>query len=300
MFILHSQSAIPTFLLDNIKQALNSTSIEIVKNQNAENQIFVKFFTQNLNRQTTTFDTQIIPLLLNENESRDLNKLSWAFLPDNKNFDDFKLLAFDMDSTLITCECIDELADFAGCKSQVAEITEQAMQGKLNYSQSLKKRLQLLAGLDSNILQKVYQQRIKLQIGMEFLLAEIHKFGLRSVILSGGFTYFTERLRIEYGFDFTTSNELEIKGGKITGNVIGKIIDSQIKRQTLCNLAEQWNINLQDVMVFGDGANDLAMMEIAGLSVGIFAKESVQKYADVVINAKNQGHKLLLDFFNLK
>ncbi len=298
MFILHSQSAIPTFLLDNIKQALNSTSIEIVKNQNSEN--FVKFFTPNLNRQNTTFDSKIIPLLLNENISRDINKLSWAFLPKNKNFNDFKLFAFDMDSTLITCECIDELADFAGCKSQVVEITEQAMQGKLNYPQSLKKRLKLLAGLDSNILQKVYQERIKLQIGMEFLLAEIHKFGLRSVILSGGFTYFTERLRIEYGFDFTTSNELEIKGGKITGNVIGEIIDSQVKKQTLYNLAEQWNIDLNDVMVFGDGANDLAMMEIAGLSVGIFAKESVQKYADVVINTKNQGHKLLLDFFNLK
>lgn len=297
MFILHSKSAIPTYLLDNIKQALQAEKIEICKNDNGEN--FVKFFIPNLIRQNTTFDDKIIPLLLNENASRDINKLSWAFLPKNKNFDDFKLLAFDMDSTLITCECIDELADFAGCKNQVAQITEEAMQGKLSYPQSLRKRLQLLSGLDSNILQKVYQQRVHLQVGMEFLLQQIHNFGLRSVILSGGFTYFTERLRIEYGFDFATSNELEISGGKITGNVVGNIIDAQIKQQTLRKLAEQWNINFSDIMVFGDGANDIEMMKIAGLSVGIFAKESVQKYADVIINCKNQGHKLLFDFFKL-
>ena len=296
MFILHSKSAIPTYLLDNIKQNLNAKNLKFLKNDNGEN--FVKFAEINL-RQQSNFDQQIIPLLLNENSSRSGNKLSWAFLPENKNFDDFKLFAFDMDSTLITCECIDELADFAGCKDQVAQITEEAMQGKLSYPQSLRKRLHLLAGLDSNILQKVYQQRIHLQVGIEFLLEQIHNFGLRSVILSGGFTYFTERLRIEYGFDFATSNELEIIGGKITGNVLGEIIDAQVKQQTLQNLANQWNINLQNVMVFGDGANDLAMMKIAGLSVGIFAKESVQKYADVIINDNNQGHKLLFEFFKI-
>lgn len=296
IFILHSQSAIPTYLLDNIKQTLNAEKFEITKNSNGET--FVKFSNINSRRQSN-FDKQIIPLLLNENASRTNNKLSWAFLPVNKNFENFKLLAFDMDSTLITCECIDELADFAGCKQQVAEITEQAMQGKLSYPQSLQKRLQLLAGLDSNILQKVYQQRVHLQIGMEFLLNQIHKFALRSIILSGGFTYFTERLRIEYGFDFATSNELEIVGGKITGNIVGEIIDSKVKQQTLKKLVEQWNIDFADVIVFGDGANDLEMMELAGLSVGIFAKDRVQKYADVIINCKKNGHKLLFDFFKL-
>ena len=202
MDLIIQGGALPTFLLDRIVAATGAAGIEplppqVVRLRGAE--------------RNSEFDT-LLPLLEAEH-------LDWAFVKSGKRLADFGLIAFDMDSTLITIECIDELADFAGRKHEVAEITEAAMRGKLDYRESLRQRLALLAGLDARVLSRVFEERLQLSPGARGLLAAAQQAGLRTAILSGGFTYFTERLRIELGFDFATSNELEISGGKLTGRV---------------------------------------------------------------------------------
>jgi phosphoserine phosphatase len=211
-------------------------------------------------------------------------KLDWAFCQPDKKLSDFGLICFDMDSTLINIECIDELADFAGKKAEVAAITESAMRGAIDYRESLRRRLSLLAGLDARVLARVYNERLKLSPGAHELLAAAQGAGLRTAILSGGFTYFTERLRIELGFDFATSNELEISGGKLTGRVAGDIVDAAAKAHHLLRLTDELGLKSDQVMACGDGANDLLMMAQAGLSVAFHAKPAIRASAQVVIN----------------
>lgn len=197
---------------------------------------------------------------------------------------DFGLIAFDMDSTLITIECIDELADYAGQKAAVAAVTEAAMRGELDYRESLRQRLALLAGLDARVLARVFGERLLLSPGARELLAALQAAGLRTAILSGGFTYFTERLRIELGLDFATSNELEIAGGKLTGRVVGDIIDADAKARHLVRLRDELGLSRSQVIAIGDGANDLKMMAEAGLSVAFHAKPATRDKASVAIN----------------
>jgi phosphoserine phosphatase len=211
-------------------------------------------------------------------------RTDWAFMPARARLSDYRLIAFDMDSTLITIECIDELADFAGRKFEVAAVTEAAMRGAMDYPESLRQRLALLAGLDARVLARVYAERLRLSPGARELLSAAQAAGLRTVLLSGGFTYFTERLRIELGFDFATSNELEIVGGKLTGRVVGKIVDAATKAEHLRRLKQEQGLRQAQAIAVGDGANDLLMMAEAGLSVAYHAKPATRARADVALN----------------
>jgi phosphoserine phosphatase len=259
--------ALPTFLLERIVSATGAAAVEprppqVVRLKEAAH--------------TPEFDA-LIPLI-------EAERLDWAFVEGGRRLADFGLIAFDMDSTLITIECIDELADFAGRKAEVSAVTEAAMRGEIDYRESLRRRLALLEGLDARVLARVYGERLLLSPGARELLEAAQNAGLRTAILSGGFTYFTERLRIELGFDFATSNELEIKGGKLTGRVAGDIVDAAAKAHHLARLTDELGLGREQVIACGDGANDLLMMAQAGLSVAFRAKPATRARADVAIN----------------
>jgi phosphoserine phosphatase len=197
---------------------------------------------------------------------------------------DFKLVAMDMDSTLITIECIDEIADMQGLKPQVSEITEAAMRGELEFAESLTRRVALLKGLDASALQRVYDERLQISMGGETMLAAVKAAGLKTLLVSGGFTFFTERLQDRLGLDFTHANVLEVDHGKLTGRVAGGIVDAEEKMLTVKRVCSQIGIAPGHAIVMGDGANDLKMMGVAGLSVAFRAKPVVRAQAGIALN----------------
>ncbi|MEG0881927.1 MAG: phosphoserine phosphatase SerB [Janthinobacterium sp.] len=211
-------------------------------------------------------------------------QLDATYMMGQRELSEFKLVAMDMDSTLITIECIDEIADMQGLKPQVAAITEAAMRGELDFAASLKQRVALLEGLDASALQRVYDERLKLSPGAEAMLATVQKAGLKTLLVSGGFTFFTTRLKERLGLDYTHANELEIVDGKLTGKVLGGIVDAEEKRRTVERVCAELGISPAQAIVMGDGANDLKMMGIAGLSVAFRAKPVVRSQADVALN----------------
>jgi phosphoserine phosphatase len=267
MNLIIQGAALPTFLLERIFAATRASTVAPRPPQ----VVCIKDATR-----TAEFDA-LIPLI-------EAEKLDWAFIEPNRKLSDFGLICFDMDSTLITIECIDELADFAGKKEEVSAVTEAALRGEIDYSESLRRRLSLLAGLDARVLSRVYGERLLLSPGARELLEAAQNAGLRTAILSGGFTYFTERLRIELGFDFATSNELEISGGKLTGRVSGDIVDAAAKAHHLARLTAELGLKKEQVIACGDGANDLLMMAEAGLSVAFRAKPATRAKANIAIN----------------
>jgi len=194
------------------------------------------------------------------------------------------LLLMDMDSTLIQCECIDEIGDFLGIKPQIAEITERAMRGELDFAASLTERVQLLAGLDASVLQRVYDERIKLTEGAEKLIETVKGSGWKVGLVSGGFTYFTDRMKTRLNLDYTRSNVLEIQDGKLTGSVLGDIVDAETKRISLIEQAEIFDIPMSQTVAIGDGANDLPMIGVAGMGIAFHAKPKVQAAAPYAIN----------------
>lgn len=210
--------------------------------------------------------------------------LDYSFMQEDKKLSDFKLLVMDMDSTLITIECIDEIADIHGLKNEVAAITEAAMRGELDFRESLTQRVALLKGLEASALQQVFDERLLLSLGANELLAGAQAAGLKTVLVSGGFTFFTDRLRQQLTFDLARANELEIKDDKLTGRVIGPIIDASEKRHTVEIQAQALGVPTSAAIVMGDGANDLEMMSVAGLSVAFRAKPIVRAQADVALN----------------
>lgn len=212
------------------------------------------------------------------------NQLDFGFVPQERRISDFGLLVMDMDSTLISIECIDEIADMQGLKSQVATITESAMQGEIDFAESLRRRVSLLQGLDEGALQRVYDERLKLNPGTEIMLAELKKHGIKTLLVSGGFVFFTERLKARLGLDFAHANELEIAGGKLTGKVSGKIVDAQGKADWLNHVREKLELKSEQVVAMGDGANDLKMMSQAGLSIAYHAKPVVRERASYALN----------------
>ena len=189
-----------------------------------------------------------------------------------------RLVAFDMDSTLIEAEVIDELAAEAGVGEQVAEITELAMQGQLDFKESFRRRMALLNGLEESVLEKI-AERLPITEGAERLIRNLKDLGYKTAILSGGFNYFGEFLQRKLGIDYVYANELEIVDGKVTGNVSGIVVDGQRKAELLQQIADQDGIRLEQVIAVGDGANDLPMLGIAGLGIAFRAKPIVKESA---------------------
>ena len=209
--------------------------------------------------------------------------------PDLK-LSDFKLIAFDMDSTLINIECVDEIADAAGRKAEVAAITEAAMRGEItDYKDSLRRRVALLEGVSVASMDEVYRERLRLNPGAAELVHACKAAGLKTLLVSGGFTFFTDRIRDELGIDYTRSNVLETRGGKLTGKMVdqrwGDICDGDEKRKMLLETCAQLGIKPEQAIAMGDGANDLPMMGVAGLSVAYHAKPKVRDQAMVAINS---------------
>jgi len=207
-----------------------------------------------------------------------------TFIDAQRTLADFRLVAMDMDSTLITIECIDEIADMQGLKPQVAAITEAAMRGELDFSESLTRRVALLAGLPVEALGRVYEERLRISQGGEAMLHAVQAAGLKTLLVSGGFTFFTERLQTRLGLDTTHANVLEAVDGKLTGRVAGAIVDAEEKRRTVQRVCAELGIEPKQAIVMGDGANDLKMMSVAGLSVAFRAKPVVRAQADVALN----------------
>ena len=207
-----------------------------------------------------------------------------GFIDGAARLGDFKLLAMDMDSTVITIECIDEIADMQGLKPQVAAITEAAMRGELDFSASLAQRVALLAGLDAAALQRVYDERLRLSPGFETLLAAVKAAGLKTLLVSGGFTFFSGRLQERFGLDFAHANVLDIVDGRLTGRVLGGVVDALEKQRTVERVCVELGIAPGQAIVIGDGANDLKMMGSAGLSVAFRAKPVVRAQADIALN----------------
>lgn len=202
---------------------------------------------------------------------------------------DFRLIAFDMDSTLVTSECVDEIADVVGKKEEVAAITEAAMQGVIaDYKESLRQRVALLEGVSVEQLERVYTERVQLSEGAQALVQACQQAGLKTILVSGGFTFFTDRIRDRLQLDFTRSNQLEIKDGVLTGRMVdqswGDICDGEEKRRAVLDLASLMGIAPAQVIAVGDGANDLPMMQAVGLSVAFHAKPRVRNAAKVCIN----------------
>lgn len=228
-------------------------------------------------------------MALRQQMAFDINPLPLRFAAEGVG-----LLLTDMDSTLINIECIDEIADFAGVKPQVAAITEAAMRGELDFAASLTQRVATLEGLDEGVLQRVYDERLAPNPGAEKMVEGLHHHGVKVGVVSGGFTFFTDRLKERLTLDFSRANVLETRDGKLTGRVLGHIVDATAKAHFLEELCEELRISSQQSIAMGDGANDLLMMQRAGLGIAYRAKPKVQAQADVVLN-----HSTLADVLHL-
>jgi len=217
--------------------------------------------------------------LLREQVNFDIN-----LLPSSFKGGEVGLLVTDMDSTLISIECIDEIADMLGIKPQVSAITEAAMRGELDFAASLTQRVALLKGLPVEKLQAVYDERLQLNPGAKKLIDYLKKSSIKLALVSGGFTFFTDKLKESLGLDYTLANTLEVENGCLTGRVTGDIVGAKAKAELLKSLASQLNLSLRQVIAMGDGANDLLMMDEAGLSVAYHAKPTVQQQTDIQLN----------------
>ncbi len=201
---------------------------------------------------------------------------------------DFKLVAFDMDSTLINIECVDEIAEAAGRKAEVAAITEAAMRGEIaDYKESLRRRMALLAGVPEAALHEVYARHLQLNPGVETFVAACRAAGLKTLLVSGGFTFFSDRVRARLSLDFARANVLEIADGRLTGRLVerawGDIVDGNEKRRVVLEVCELMGIEPSQAIAVGDGANDLPMMGVAGLSIAYHPKPAVREQAMLAI-----------------
>ena len=211
-------------------------------------------------------------------------RLDHAFVSESARLTDFGLVVMDMDSTLITIECIDEIADLMGIKPQVAAVTAATMRGELDFIESITRRVALFAGLPEDLLARVYAERLKLSPGAERLLETLRRNGIHTFLVSGGFTFFTDRLQSRLALDGAHANVLEIEDGKITGRILGEIVDAAGKARALREARDRLGLNREQVLAIGDGANDLKMMAEAGASVAFRAKPVVKAQATYALD----------------
>ena len=206
-------------------------------------------------------------------------KLDFAFITQPRRLSDFRLLVMDMDSTLVTIETIDELADLVGRKAEVAAVTAQAMRGEIEYDESIRRRVAVLKGLPESALDQLYTERVKLSPGAERMIAGVKQAGLKILLVSGGFTHVTERLKTRLGLDYVRSSALGVKDGKFTGELEGRIVNADVKREALLSARDEIGATKEQIIAIGDGANDLKFMGEAGVSIAYHAKPVVRAKA---------------------
>ena len=227
----------------------------------------------------------------------DLKNIDFAILDSYKALNEFSLCVMDMDSTLISIECIDEIADMCGKKDDVALITKSAMMGEIDFSQSLIKRVSLLEGLGEEMLFKVIEERLKFNEGTQAWVKACRKNNVTTVLVSGGFDYFADYVKNKLGIDVAISNQLEIKDKKLTGKVLGRIVNDEVKAQTVRDFQSKLNIDRSKTIVIGDGANDLKMLAEAQYSIAYHAKPIVQEKARFKFN--HSDFKGVLNLFKI-
>ncbi len=212
-------------------------------------------------------------------------KVDAAWIENRTKLSDYRLLVFDMDSTLITIECIDEMGDYFGKKAEVAAITEAAMRGEIaDYNKSLLLRMKILAGMPTSALQAVYDERLKLSPGVERLITQAQLAGLKVLLVSGGFTFFAHQLQKRLKLDYVRANELELVDARLTGGLIGEIVNASVKQRIVEETCQAIGCTSAQAIVAGDGANDLKMMSIAGVSIAYRAKPVVRRQAQFALN----------------
>ena len=226
-----------------------------------------------------------------------LKNIDFAILDSYKALNEFSLCVMDMDSTLISIECIDEIADMCGKKEDVALITKSAMMGEIDFSQSLIKRVSLLEGLGEEMLFKVIEERLKFNEGTQAWIKACLKNNVKTVLVSGGFDYFADYVKNKLGIDVAISNQLEIKDKKLTGKVLGRIVNDEVKAQTVRDFQSKLNIDRSKTIVIGDGANDLKMLAEAQYSIAYHAKPIVQEKARFKFN--HSDFKGVLNLFKI-
>lgn len=211
-------------------------------------------------------------------------ELDFAFVNKITNLTNFSMVVMDMDSTLVGIESIDEIAEMYGVRKQVSELTRKAMYGEINFAEALIQRVALLKGLDQSVLQRVYDERLTLNPGAEKMLGQLKISGIKTMLVSGGFTFFTDKLKEKLGLDFAFANTLEIENGKLTGKLTEKKIDAQGKVRVLKQICNELGYRKENLIAIGDGANDLPMFAEVGVSVAYHAKPMVQENATYTIN----------------
>jgi phosphoserine phosphatase len=206
-------------------------------------------------------------------------KLDFAFVPQPRKLSDFRLLVMDMDSTLITIETIDELADLVGRKAEVAAVTAQAMRGEIEYDESLRRRVAVLKGLPESALDRLYTERVRLSPGAERMIEGVKHAGLKILLVSGGFTQVTEKLKARLGLDYVRANTLGAANGNLTGELVGQLVNADVKRDALMEARDALGAKRDQIIALGDGANDLKFMGESGVSIAYHAKPVVRQRA---------------------